>query len=166
VRTSQVPESESYRDQLRLLLARADVALFVTLAYNEPKLSPSGARHLLKYFHAASDRGLMGPRWQQKERTFFLAVQEVGKNGNIHHHLLLKPPKGISQARFEAVVPSRFKRIVAPHGSILIKDIYDQGGLAKYCEKASQVELILSTEFHPVATLDARGRARQCSRSR
>jgi hypothetical protein len=135
-----------YRAALREMLDDQGADLFVTANYNKPGLSIEQARDKLKHLHAVVCRAILGKRWlKTPERVFFVAIPEVGKNGYLHHHILLSCA---DRTRFQQVAPPLFVRKIAPGGSLDIQSLQEGGRATGYVTKAHLIEhFVISTEF-------------------
>lgn len=141
-----LPSAKLYRAALREMLDDRGADLLVTANYNQPGLSVEQARDKLKHFHAVACRAMLGKRWlKTPERVFFVAIPEVGRNGHVHHHILLSCA---DSRRFQQIAPPLFVRKIAPGGSLDIQSLQEGGRATGYVTKAHFIEhFVISSEF-------------------
>ncbi|WP_448203983.1 hypothetical protein [Azospirillum sp. sgz302134] len=122
------------RAELTRWLAMRRFSFFVTLAFNDPSVTPAKANERLLKWNALLDRDLLGPRWRNKpdERPLCLFFLESFTT-NPHWHGLVSPLERHHE-RFHQLVEPTWKRLVQA-GTTDTQIIRDHDVVSRYCTK-------------------------------
>ena len=170
--TSHIMRTQMHRSFLEFLYGFEDFDYFITLRFNQPRLTYQIGRQRLKKLGALLDSEHLGKHWSRypsAERTFFIAVPEGGQDA-LHYHILAQTPRQtkvrwhcfpgrpgkrcrhLSQYLTELVR----KKGIAPGGDVVVDTVPKTPGggnvaayITKDCWRQEVWEnVVLSTEFH------------------
>ncbi len=129
------------RAATRDLLNRWGWTYFVSLATNDPMLSPTKMRELIRDWDARVNRKLNGPRWQKQPETRLWSVYALEKpttNPHWHALVMIEHPDPAKRAwqleQFPAIAEAAWIDLVKS-GTVDVQLVYDQRGAIKYIAK-------------------------------